>query len=380
MTSHAQKIYNAGQLLATNLQAKGVEASASDGLTTLINKVLDIEASVGGIDIYTHISLVSQYNTASVGSSITLSGVLEADKDDETAVNVDLEGYLKGATVKLYNGNTLIGTAVTNADGEYSYNWTPSSTGTAVLSAIFEGTDDYEQCVSSNVNVTVLSVQTINLVTDKSILSYVDNESAVLTATCLDGSGNPVENVPVSFDIVDSSTGNVIENIGTSQSNSNGVATVTYYSKGTGDLYIRAEATGENILSTQKYIQDNKYYKHNYNITSNVNAVPIDYLFDKDEGFTFICTFSDDWGIILRTDSNYQLVSIDPEMDEINYDDDELVMEYVVDINDIFKLVKSGNSITLYINNTSVVNFTLHEFNASFKLKFTGHLLDVRLY
>ena len=90
----------------------------------------------------------------------------------------------------------------------------------------------------------------VALTSNKSILSYYDSESAILTATVTDGSDNPVADVTVEF--FNGST-----SMGTATTNSNGIATKTYNSQGSGDVSITATANNENAEIT---ISDRLYY------------------------------------------------------------------------------------------------------------------------
>ena len=75
----------------------------------------------------------------------------------------------------------------------------------------------------------------VSLTSDKSILSYADSESATLTAQLLDGSSSAsVSGVTVEF--FKGST-----SLGTATTNSNGVATKSYASAGSGDISLTAE-------------------------------------------------------------------------------------------------------------------------------------------
>lgn len=88
-------------------------------------------------------------------------------------------------------------------------------------------------------------VRTLSLTSDKSILSYYDSDSAVLTATLLED-GEPVVNETVEF--FNGST-----SLGTAQTNSNGVATKTYTSTGAGDISLTAS---DGTLSSEISVAD----------------------------------------------------------------------------------------------------------------------------
>ena len=191
-----------GETMASNLVAMGVTgASASDGLTTLAGKILDIEPSVGGLDLTSEMSLSASSNSISLGQSVVLTATLTANYDDETLVNVDLHGYLQGATVSFKNGDTVIDTATTDVNGVASYTYTPSSAGTLSLTAVFAGTDNFSSATSSSVSVVVSAptVASVSLSADKSVLSYYHSESATLSATVLDSDSSPVESATVEF-------------------------------------------------------------------------------------------------------------------------------------------------------------------------------------
>ena len=98
-----------GETMADNLQTMGVtDASASDGLTTLANRILDIQS----------------------GMEFTLTGdktVLSA-YDNETLTLT--ASFFSGFTVELYdNTDTLIDEMTDNEDGTYSYTYSATGAG-----------------------------------------------------------------------------------------------------------------------------------------------------------------------------------------------------------------------------------------------------------
>ena len=189
------------KLLADNLKSMGVSSvNETDGLTTLINAVLNIEPSIGGLDLNTSLITTTTQEIIGLGESIILTSTLRASYDDTTVVDVDLSGVLTGATVKFYNGTTLLGTAVTDLNGIATYTYTPSQLGNFTFHAVFEGTDNFTSCNSNNVNITVINAPTsLVLEADKSILSYYDNDNCVLTATLVNSNGNGVSGEDIVF-------------------------------------------------------------------------------------------------------------------------------------------------------------------------------------
>ena len=231
------------KLLADNLKSMGVSSvNETDGLTTLINAVLNIEPSIGGLNLDTSLVITTTQESIRLGESIILTSTLRASYDDTTVVDVDLSGVLTGATVKFYNGTTLLGTAITDLNGVATYTYTPSQLGNFTFHTVFEGTENFTNCTSNNVNITVINAPTsLILQADKSILSYYDNDNCVLTATLLDGNGNGVSGEEIVF----KANGGLLDTVITGD---NGVSQCTYQSTGVGDVTITAECM--NITKT----------------------------------------------------------------------------------------------------------------------------------
>ena len=231
------------KLLADNLKSMGVSSvDETDGLTTLINAVLDIEPSIGGLDLDTSLVITTTQEIIGLGESIILTSTLRASYDDTTIVDVDLSGVLTGATVKFYNGTTLLGTAITDLNGIATYTYTPSQLGNFTFHTVFEGTENFTNCNSNNVNITVINAPTsLVLEADKSILSSYDNDNCTLTATLYDNNNAPMEGLGVVF-----KNGDIV--LATITTNSSGVAEYTYNSQGVGDVTITAECM--NLVQT----------------------------------------------------------------------------------------------------------------------------------
>lgn len=240
------------KLLANNLKSMGVSSvDETNGLTTLINAVLNIEPSIGGLDLDTSLITTTTQEIIGLGESIILTSTLRASYDDTTVVDVDLSGVLTGATVKFYNGTTLLGTAITDLNGVATYTYTPSQLGNFTFHTVFEGTENFTNCTSNNVNITVINAPTsLVLQADKSILSHYDNDNCTLTATLYDNNNTPMEGLMVVF-----KNGDIV--LDTITTNSGGVATYTYNSQGVGDVTITAECM--NLTKTYT-LEDCNYY------------------------------------------------------------------------------------------------------------------------
>ncbi|WP_458454197.1 Ig-like domain repeat protein [Methanobrevibacter sp.] len=222
--------------LETNLQSMGVidaEFNPVTGILGLISRITEIEPAVAGLDLDTNITCLCE-SPGSVGVPLNITGILSASYDDTTATDVDLSGVLQNATVKIYNGNTLLGTAVTDNNGRYTFEYTPLATGVLSIIAIFEGTENYDNCQSSNITV---DIHSLTLSSSADIVSAGD--TVTLTATHLDESNIPIENETITFEIKDNSD-EVIDTL-TAVTDSSGIATVSYLVQGSGSLNIQAK-------------------------------------------------------------------------------------------------------------------------------------------
>lgn len=267
-----EALKNLGELMATNLSAMGaLSANASDGLTTLAGKILDVEPSINGLNLDTSITLQSSESTITTGNTIHLSATLKASYDDTNITNVDLEGVLTGATVQFLDGSTVLGTGVTDTNGVATFNYkVPQSTGTLTLRCKFLGTDNFNTCESSNTNVSVVEpvATSISLSASKSILSMYASESSLLTAIVRDQFNKPVPNQTVTFK-------RGTDTLSSVTTGSTGEATYNYVSTGGGDTSITAN-TGK--LSNEVIIEDCIYFSPEERIFTKDSAtyIPFD--------------------------------------------------------------------------------------------------------
>ena len=115
------------------------------------------------------------------------------------------------------------------------------------------------------------SCLTLDLTSDKSILSYADTESATLTAT-VTNNGTPKSGESVQFYIDDVAWGSPVT------TNASGVATKTYNSSGVGDITVKAECR---LLSETYDIEDCLFYTPSeYECTPSNNYITISDLSD----------------------------------------------------------------------------------------------------
>lgn len=144
-----------GQLMATNLQSKGVTANASDGLTTLANKILQVESTPIGDNL----KLTSDKNILSF-------------YDNEycvlTATLLDSNGNgVSGEEIVFKANGGVLGTVITGGNGvaEYTY----QSTGVGDVTITAEGmnltkTLSIEDCIIANVNASYTGTSTSDTV------------------------------------------------------------------------------------------------------------------------------------------------------------------------------------------------------------------------
>lgn len=144
-----------GQLMATNLQSKGVTANASDGLTTLANKILQVESTPIGDNL----KLTSDKNILSFydNESCTL-----------TATLLDSNGNgVSGEEIVFKANGGVLGTVITGDTGVAQYTYQSTGVGDVTITA--EGmnltkTLSIEDCIIANVNASYTGTSTSDTV------------------------------------------------------------------------------------------------------------------------------------------------------------------------------------------------------------------------
>lgn len=144
------------KLLADNLKSMGVSSvDETDGLTTLINAVLNIEPSIGGLELVLEAdkSILSYYDN----ESCTL-----------TATLLDSNGNgVSGEEIVFKANGGVLGTAITNNDGVAQYTYQSTGVGDVTITA--EGmnltkTLGIEDCILANVNASYTGTSTSDTV------------------------------------------------------------------------------------------------------------------------------------------------------------------------------------------------------------------------
>ena len=170
-----------GENMADNLVTKGVtDATASDGLTTLSNKILQIPTG-SGITLDTDITLTAP-STVAVGDNVTITASMNVSYDDTSSANIDLSGILSNAPVIFKEGSTVLGTDYSDSNGEATYQIQGITSGTHAYTASFEGSNPYDSSISNSLVITPLSIifeDACN--SDAGLVNY--SESAILGDT-----------------------------------------------------------------------------------------------------------------------------------------------------------------------------------------------------
>lgn len=144
-----------GQLMATNLQSKGVTANASDGLTTLANKILQVESTPIGPNL----KLTSDKNILSFydNESCTLTATLLDNNSNRVS----------GEEIVFKANGGVLGTVITNGNGVAEYTYQSTGVGDVTITAegmALQGTCSIEDCIIANVNASYTGTSTSDTV------------------------------------------------------------------------------------------------------------------------------------------------------------------------------------------------------------------------
>ena len=144
-----------GQLMATNLQSKGVTANASDGLTTLANKILQVESTPIGPNL----KLTSDKNILSF---------YDNDNCTLTATLLDNNGNsVSGEEIVFKANGGVLGTVITNDNGVAQCTYQSTGVGDVTITAegmALQETRNIEDCIIANVNASYTGTSTSDTV------------------------------------------------------------------------------------------------------------------------------------------------------------------------------------------------------------------------
>lgn len=174
-----------------------------------------------------------------------LSGTLKSKdpKDDTEQVILD------GVVLLQQDGQIIQDNIITDKNGKFEIKIPTNVVGQFNYKVIFKQTNEYQEANSKEiiVNIQPPSCATINLESDKTMLSYVDQDVAILTANVYDDNNQPIANISVDFYI-----NNIL--LQTATTNDQGIAMIQYNSTKSG--IIEFYATNNNIISNIITIED----------------------------------------------------------------------------------------------------------------------------
>lgn len=191
-------------------------------LSNLVN--VDIDFKVHEIRYTPKIRLSASTDTVFVDENIVLTAKY-TDSENNPVI---------GVIIVFKDGNTVIGQSYTNNEGIATLTYNTNVVGSHTVIAESNGIN------SENIVFDVVDFDSIILSSDKFILSYANEEIATLTAQLqYSGVDVSVEGVSVSFEVYDSSD-TLVETLAGATDNT-GKASVSYASKGIGDISIQAK-------------------------------------------------------------------------------------------------------------------------------------------
>lgn len=242
----------------------------------------ETEENIISEDITVHV--VNEGGTITLESSsyeLTLS-LLETATLTATVLN-NHDQPIEGETITFLQGDTVLGSDVTDSNGIATFEYVPSSVGEYTISA--QSNDTTSNPIT--INVIMGNVPTTLLLnTDKTILSSSLNESCTLTATLTNQDNLPMPDQTITFK-KDGTT------FGTAVTDNQGVATCIYNSVRAGTVSFTAEC--DSIESNLCSVEDIYYYNPltedtgSYDNTSNCSIS-----YDPDKGMTVLGTLSSD--------------------------------------------------------------------------------------
>lgn len=129
--------------MANNLEAKGVTASASDGLTTLANKILTIQASCYHIEF-------SEDSYVAVGGSATLEISLQENYAPKVGATVTVTGSDSSVYSGITNSSGIASVTVSNVSSETTFTASYSNVSATCTVTVQSVTVYYESALTSD--------------------------------------------------------------------------------------------------------------------------------------------------------------------------------------------------------------------------------------
>ena len=239
----------------------------NDGKATL-----NLPFNVGIYTITSSYGGVTNTNTITITKSPTTTTATASASEITAIETLTISGTITGnytdmtGNVRIYDGSTLMDT-VSVSSGTYSCTLDTLAVGSHLFWARYVGDSNYDTSDSSTVSVTVTEAHNYALsLTGDSIIE--SGSDATITATVTDG-GTAVSGVTLNYQIKHGST--TISSGTTSQTNSQGKATIDYTGTGVGDVDVIVSHSGMSLQETYT-IEDLVYYNTNeYSSQSSLN-------------------------------------------------------------------------------------------------------------
>jgi len=208
------------------------------------SKTVSFEVSYEDFRGTSHTESKTAYVTVTkLGTSITLT--LEPSslkKDSSTTITAKLlDGNgnpIANQPVDFFIGTTSLGSANTDTSGNAVKPYTANiDAGTYVINASYSGSADFGSS-SGTINLIVNPFTTTLTI---EVPSATQGKPVTLKATLKDENDNPVQGVSIQFQIYD---GTNWSNIGSANTDSNGIASISYTPSNTGTFQVRAVFSG----------------------------------------------------------------------------------------------------------------------------------------
>ena len=227
-----------------NIASQGVKSTsfsvvASSSLSTG-SKTVSFQTSYNDFEGNSHVESKTGYVTVSkLGTTITLTLTPSSIKKDGlttiTARLLDGNGNpIASQSIVFSKGTTSLGSANTDSSGNAVKPYTASiDAGTYVVSASYAGNADY----GSNTGTSNLIVSPFTTTMAIEVPSATQGQVATLKATLKDENSNPIQGVNIQFQMYDGSSWT---NMSSSNTDSSGIASISYTPSSIGSFQIRA--------------------------------------------------------------------------------------------------------------------------------------------
>ena len=215
-------------------------------------KTVSFQIGYNDFEGNSHIESKTGYVTVNkLGTSITVTLTPSSVKKDAsltiTARLLDGNGNpIPSQVIAFSIGTTSLGSANTDSSGNAVKAYTANvNAGTYVVNASYAGSADYGS--SSGTSNLIVNPFTTTLTID--VPSATQGQSVTLKATLIDENGNPVQGMSIQFQMYD---GTSWTNMSSANTDSNGVASISYIPSNTGSFQVKAIFAGAiNYASSQ---------------------------------------------------------------------------------------------------------------------------------